>query len=76
MAPRAWCNRAHSAVIGTVSPSEEQNVNTHVFFLKFASGQLPFPDPISGTLRASLAELATTSSELAAMPKPASQTGI
>ena len=34
MAPRAWCNRAHSAVTQKVSSSEEEIVNVHAAFLK------------------------------------------
>jgi hypothetical protein len=42
MARRAWCNRAHSAVTQKVNVIEEEKVNVHTVFLKFASGRLPF----------------------------------
>ena len=43
MARQARCNRVHSAVTCQVNVAEAGKVNVHVAFLKFASGQLPFP---------------------------------
>ena len=40
---QARCNRVHSAVNYQVTVIEAEKVNAHAVFLKFASGQLPFP---------------------------------
>ena len=42
MARRAWCHRAHGAVTQQVNVIEEEKVNVHAAFVRFASGQLRF----------------------------------
>jgi AmiR/NasT family two-component response regulator len=43
MARRAQYKRVHSAVTYLVNVIKAEKVNVHTVFLKFESGQLPFP---------------------------------